>query len=929
MYASQTKRLCVRGVSSDDNQANSNASSSSSSSNTIQLQTSHTTDTTVAPSARFSPSAEQQPQLVSLIAVGSTFTTDNINMTASTGITSEADNGSNVKNPMTATAGSPYRHHEHCQQPAIQNAASNVKHIPIPSYTEPSNDDAQYEAEHTGDNSPDSVENNLLTRLARADGDSEQLDCIASIRNLITACNKRKKSVVLHPDFKKIVGLLDSDNQRATINVKTQIALLLCCIARSDEHVVNIMLEHQVDRKILYLLMHCKDDNLIEACLRCIRSMTSWPSNLPSSLLYDLHNCSNQRKNNDISSSVYTQSQDDIQQDLREIVSIASTSRSFIIQECIADIFAASCNDMRDQAMLFKSGSIPCIIKLLESASMRVVLAAMNWLTKMCLKNHSISLVISNASCISGERLTDRLITMMSKENCLEMQFIAARCYAHLYRALTTDNLKKDFRIVSHVIPTLVRMVHDDKPVHLRVKSAECIAYLIESDTVLQNTASVCDHLIKSLVDMLNEQDKIHNNNTINFKNCAHTRYRCSRSQHRGVSWLNIAPDSRVVEQQVPQNFDLDAPVLSLEEACNVAESVGRSYEANGINGSHGEIADECNQEMKRAAFLALASLASNLEIIRKRIFSNFSVKGHLIKGLSSSDPRTLKAVLTCLLSLSRSVQQLRTSFADNSVHTALKNLLSTQSNEIMILVLAILCNISLDFSPGKQHFLDTKTIDLICNLCKKSDPKLRLHGMWTLMNMVYQLGDQNLKFQILQSLDVEHVMNLLEIKDDDEMIMKTLGFLRNLLSQRSHIDALMSTYGDSIVPALNRILQENYSNRIKEQCVCVLTNIAIGRDSKFLIMKNKSILSYLAHAMCDEELGDVRLASICCITNLALKEHDRAFENRIKLNKYGVESKLKSMLDISDPVLSDRVRTAYNQFIICGDDKNVATVES
>lgn len=752
------------------------------------------------------------------------------------------------------------------------------------------------------------AEIDLINRLANETLEETKLELLVSIRNLVTACNKKKDLIVSHPSFNKIINLIDDaesdDGNRpgTSSSVKTQLALLLCSVAKSGEHNIRILNKSLLDGKIFNLILSSQDEALIEACLRCMRSIMSWPRVARTWLLYE--NPVNQ-KTSSIENSASSKDQPETlpaESSLQKLIAFAKNSNSIVVQECVADIFANTCARNKDQVLLHRASALSCIVLLLESPSNRVVIASINWLIQLCLKNHLVSSEVIKACCPSGAPVLDRLTSLMSKDNCYELQFLSARCFAYIYRALEKNELREDPRVVSHVLPTLVRMVHKDKPPHLRVKSAECIAYLIEREKRLQSTASVCDHLIESLAHMLEYE----NNSILSDLKSCNINLRGSSAQDRSNSWVNCS----IAAPQQLATLDLrpPQPEPSKLESSN-----------DGCDGI------ETSQDMKRAAFLALAALASELEPIRKKIFTTCSVMQHLVKSLTDSDTKTLKSVLTCLLSLSRSVQQLRTSFAENGVYIGLKNLLSTSQNDVLILVLAILCNISLDFSPGKHHFLDLKTIDTLCNFTRRSDPILRYHGMWVLMNMVYQLKELNLKFQILRSLGIEYVLSLVEIEGDDEIVMKTLGFLRNLLSQKLHIDALMNGHGEQIIQSLERILAKPCSNKIKEQTLCVLTNIADGNESKAFIMNCRPVLDYLARTMEDEKAGDLRIAAILCITNLAHKDYERSQERRTEMNnKFKIEEKLKLMLNTNDPNLSDKVRTAYNQFLMV-DDKYVS----
>lgn len=731
------------------------------------------------------------------------------------------------------------------------------------------------------------TEEQLIQKLAYETREEAQIELILSIRNLITACNKKKISLTNNSNFAKIIRIIDSD-KHASSNVKAQLALLLCSVAKGGEQNVKVLNGSFVDNKLINLILGSQDDFLIEACLRCMRAIMSWPKVSRAWLLYEDYSGQNS------SSTRQQESTDDknLGWPLR-IIEYALRNKSFVVQECVADIFATTCCRNKDQMILYNSGAIKCLEQLLESPSSRVIKAALNWLAALCLKNSTVSLELIKSTCPSGTPLMERLIKLTGKNEIQEIQFRSAKCYALIYKSLASSHMKNDPKITTHILPALVRMVHKDKPSHLRSESAECIASLIENDVKLQSTASTCDHLIDSLADML-EYD---NPTLFDIRDYA-SQLKIYRSHD--IDWTAPMLAQRTRPSQVLDLRSFD-PNKSLELPSDISKNEGA-------------------QEMRRTAFLALAALASNLEVVRKRIFDTCSVVQHLVRGLNDINPTTLKSVLTCLLSLSRSVQQLRTSFAENSVYDALKNLLLHSSDEILILVLSILCNISLDFSPGRQHFLDSATIHTLCDITKGNDPYLRLHGMWILMNMVYQLSDHDLKFQIFNILKPSHVLTILETEGDEMLVLKTLGFLRNLLSPRAHIDEIMKNHGKPIMRALQHCLERFSSARVKEQALCVLTNIADGTEAKAFIMENSYILDLLAQSICDEKAGDSRVAAICCITNLAHKDHDGFQMRQNEMRQYGIEHKLKELLYHRDPILLNRVRTAYNQFLLAND---------
>ncbi|KAG6446589.1 hypothetical protein O3G_MSEX004520 [Manduca sexta] len=205
----------------------------------------------------------------------------------------------------------------------------------------------------------------------------------------------------------------------------------------------------------------------------------------------------------------------------------------------------------------------------------------------------------------------------------------------------------------------------------------------------------------------------------------------------------------------------------------------------------------------KQGAFKCFASLGANDEDIRKMIIETHGLMVHVVDGMNNSEPAVRLAAVRCLHSLSRSVQQLRTTFQDHSVWKPLMQLLTdSPGTELLTVGSSTLCNLLLEFSPAKEPMLDQDllagAVEMLCNLTKRPEAALRLNGIWALMNMAFQ-AEQKVKQRILCCLGTEQMFRLLG-DSDTRVIMKTLGLLRNLLSTRQHIDAIMSEYSSQVM---------------------------------------------------------------------------------------------------------------------------------
>jgi len=317
-------------------------------------------------------------------------------------------------------------------------------------------------------------------------------------------------------------------------------------------------------------------------------------------------------------------------------------------------------------------------------------------------------------------------------------------------------------------------------------------------------------------------------------------------------------------------------------------------------------------RNLKQAALRAYASLGANDEEIRKRIIETDHLMDHVVTGLVDSDHKVQLASVRCLHSLSRSVQQLRTTFQDHSVWKPLMRLLQNADEDILAVASSTLCNLLLEFSPSKEPILESGAIELLCNLTRRDNSALRLNGIWALMNMAFQ-AEQKVKIQILCSLGTDQVFRLLS---DHEVgvVMKTLGLLRNLLSTKPHIDLIMVQHGREIMQAVILILEGEHSPDVKEQALCILANIADGETAKEFIMSNEDVLRKLTNYMGHLNLK-LQTAATFCIGNLAWNEDSGSLERQAHLRELGVYRILQQLLSTSDTTLFEKVKTALQQF--------------
>ncbi|XP_055383782.1 armadillo repeat-containing protein 8-like [Condylostylus longicornis] len=316
----------------------------------------------------------------------------------------------------------------------------------------------------------------------------------------------------------------------------------------------------------------------------------------------------------------------------------------------------------------------------------------------------------------------------------------------------------------------------------------------------------------------------------------------------------------------------------------------------------------------RQGAFRCFASLGANDEGIRKQIIETKRLMEKVLEGLGDPCSEVRLAAVRCLHSLSRSVQQLRTTFQDHSVWRPLMTLLQGQpSNELLTVVTSTICNLLLEFSPAKEPMLDSGVVEMLCRLTENTDPALRLNGSWALMNMAFQ-AEQHVKTKIINSLGTDRILKLLN-DSDTRVIMKTLGLLRNLLSKSTHIDDIMREHATDVMQAVNMVLDSPHPAEVKEQALCIIGNIAAGAHNHDYVMEDEKILKRLGEFLMHRDYK-LQAGALFAIGNLVQRNDSKGPERYVRLRELGLVNKLEELMEVTskDTELYQEINKVMNQ---------------
>ncbi|XP_075573219.1 armadillo repeat-containing protein 8 isoform X5 [Pelecanus crispus] len=491
-------------------------------------------------------------------------------------------------------------------------------------------------------------------------------------------------------------------------------------------------------------------------------------------------------------------------------------------------------------------------------------------------------------SLLSRSRYTQEYICQIFS-HCCKVRMQALKCFSVLafenpQVSMTLVNVSVDGELLPQIF---VKMLQRDKPIEMQLTSAKCLTSMCRAGAIRTDDSCIILKTLPCLVRMCSKE-------------------RLLEERVEGAETLAYLIETDVELQRIASITD--HLIVMLADYFKYPSSVSAITDIKRLDHDLKHA-----HELRQAAFKLYASLGANDEDIRKKIIETENMMDRIVNGLSESSIKVRLAAVRCLHSLSRSVQQLRTSFQDHAVWKPLMKVLQNAPNEILVVASSTLCNLLLEFSPSKEPILESGAIELLCSLTQSENLALRVNGIWALMNMAFQ-AEQKIKSDILRGLSTEQLFQLLS-DSDVNVLMKTLGLLRNLLSTRPHIDHIMSTHGKQIMQAVTLILEGEHNIEVKEQTLCILANIADGTTAKELIMTNDDILQKIKYYMSHSN-AKLQLAAMFCISNLIWNEEEGSQERQDKLRDMGIVDILHKLSQSSDPNLCDKAKTALQQYL-------------
>ncbi|KAI6645755.1 Armadillo repeat-containing protein 8-like [Oopsacas minuta] len=531
----------------------------------------------------------------------------------------------------------------------------------------------------------------------------------------------------------------------------------------------------------------------------------------------------------------------------------------------IAVILQITCTTHSQQLKLLNLGVIPKIAsKLYQINAVRQPFLEL----LACLLNNNSegSLIASQYRYSNGISIPEYLTEMIIQQVDPYIKLSASRCIVSIFLSQVCDTDINNSILKYKILPRLVALARpeSDSTYNIQCEAVKIISIAIGRDLELQQVLAITDQFLNTLTDYLKAASE-------------------------------LEADSREGEAMDVDVFVETPPELTPEKTA-----------------------------LKSAIFYILSRFCSEDESLRRCVTDKKGyVMEQLVRGLVYENQSIKLSSLKCLLSLSRSVRQLRTSFVDYPVwrHVLKTADSSTQSMDVVIASYALLVNLVLEFSPVKEDLIKSDVITKFHAGIVSSNDELTELCYWGLMNSTFMcLATVRTAIKSLPSYP-QFLFTHLSNPTSHGLTLRSLGILRNILSTDSEIEEFLQLEEESGLDIVFTVTQNNdMSYEVKEQALCVLANISSGSNvTKKKMCEDDKIRDYLKEIITDGP-ADLQFSVISIIANLVDKDHHGFVDRQAQLEGSGIRTALQRLSDpkyTNNKPLSELVKEALEGFTI------------
>ncbi|XP_077472559.1 armadillo repeat-containing protein 8 isoform X2 [Stigmatopora argus] len=407
-----------------------------------------------------------------------------------------------------------------------------------------------------------------------------------------------------------------------------------------------------------------------------------------------------------------------------------------------------------------------------------------------CCKTLEHQTVLFNHGAI--QNIAPLLISPSNKVRMQALKCFSVLAYENTQVSMTLVNVLVDGELLSQVF---VRMMQRDQPIEMQLTAAKCLTYMCRAGAIRTDDSCIVLKTLPCLVRMCSKEhlleERVEGAETLAFL------------MEPDVELQRIASTTDHLVAMLADYFKYPSSVSAIADIKRLDHDLKHAH------------------ELRQAAFKLYASLGSNDEDIRKKITETENMMDRIVSGLSESSIKVRLAAVRCLHSLSRSVQQLRTSFHDHAVWKPLMKLLQNAPDEVLVMASSTLCNLLLEFSPSKEHIdqimsshgkqimqavtlileaehsveVKEQTLCILANIADGSTAKeLIMTNDDMLQKIKYYMGHSNVKLQLAATFCISNLIwNEEDGSQERQDKLREMGFVDMLHKLSQACDANLS----------------------------------------------------------------------------------------------------------------------------------------
>ncbi|KAI5291221.1 hypothetical protein KEM54_005815 [Ascosphaera aggregata] len=134
-----------------------------------------------------------------------------------------------------------------------------------------------------------------------------------------------------------------------------------------------------------------------------------------------------------------------------------------------------------------------------------------------------------------------------------------------------------------------------------------------------------------------------------------------------------------------------------------------------------------------------------------------------------------IQAACMAARALCRSPKLMRTNLKEAEMSKPAIKLLAHPDVDIKLAATAVLCNLTLDFSPMKVHVMEQKALGMLCAQARSSNIKLQIESLWALKHIVLEQPDR-FRILVLNELGIEAILSAMSYESRELVTHRDTG---------------------------------------------------------------------------------------------------------------------------------------------------------